>query len=99
MKREPFEKRLLRIFAEAGYPPSRLLDISPEEMVEIPGVTVPNIRAVLEIQKQSRIEGQLRETLKDMLDCAGQELEYQMSRKMRASENPPKKLDKERDSR
>lgn len=99
MKREPFEKRLLRTFAEAGYPPSRLLDISPEEMVAIPGVTVPNIRAVLEIQKQSRIEGQLRETLKDMLDCAGQELEYQMSRKMRASENPPKKLDKERDSR
>ena len=74
MKRDPIEKRLLRIFAEAGYPPSRLLDISPEEMVEIPGVTVPNIRAVLEIQKQSRIEGQLRETLKDMLWEEGIEL-------------------------
>ena len=74
MKREPFEKRLLRTFAEAGYPPSRLLDISPEEMVGIPGVTVPNIRAVLEIQKQSRIEGQLRETLKDMLWEEGIEL-------------------------
>lgn len=74
MKREHFEKRLLRIFAEAGYPPSRLLDISPEEMVEVPGVTVPNIRAVLEIQKQTRIEGQLRETLKDMFWDEGVEL-------------------------
>ena len=33
-----------------------------------------NIRAVLEIQKQSRIEGQLRETLKDMLWEEGIEL-------------------------
>ena len=39
------------------------------------------------------------DAVKDLLDRAGQELEYQMSRKMRASENPPKKLDKERDSR
>lgn len=43
MKRERFEQRLLRIFAEAGYQPSQLLDITPEEMVEIPGITVPNI--------------------------------------------------------
>ena len=39
------------------------------------------------------------DAVKALLDRAGQELEYQMSRKMRASENPPKKLDKERDSR
>lgn len=67
MKRERFEARLLRIFAEAGYPPSRLLDITPEELVEVPGVTVPNIRAILMVQKQTRIERELRETLEKMI--------------------------------
>lgn len=47
MKRERFEQRLFRIFAEAGYSPIQILTVSPEEMVEIPGITVPNIRAVL----------------------------------------------------
>ena len=50
MKRERFEQRLFRIFAQAGYPPIRILTVTPEEMVEIPGITVPNIRAVLCIQ-------------------------------------------------
>lgn len=50
MKREGFEKRLFRVFAEAGYSPSALLTISPEQMVEIPNITVPNIRTVLCIQ-------------------------------------------------
>ena len=45
--RERFEQRLFRIFAQAGYSPAQLLTITPEEMVEIPGITVPNIRAVL----------------------------------------------------
>lgn len=53
MKRERFEERLLRIFAEAGYQPSQLLDITPEEMVEIPGITVPNIRTVLTVQNKT----------------------------------------------
>ena len=53
MKRERFEERLLRIFAEAGYQPSQLLDITPEEMVEIPGITVPNIRTVLAVQNKA----------------------------------------------
>ena len=44
MKKERFEARLFRIFAQAGY--------SPEEMVEIPGITVPNIRAVLCVQNR-----------------------------------------------
>lgn len=44
-----------------------MLTISPEEMVEVPGVTVPNIRAVLTIQKQARIEGHLRETVEKLL--------------------------------
>ena len=47
MKREHFEKRLFRILAEAGYSPVQILTVTPEEMVEIPGITVPNIRAVL----------------------------------------------------
>ena len=45
--RERFEQRLFRIFAQAGYSPVQLLTVTPEEMVEIPGITVPNIRAVL----------------------------------------------------
>lgn len=50
MAREHFEQRLLRIFKDARYLPSDLLSISPEEMVEVPGVTVPNIRAILTLQ-------------------------------------------------
>lgn len=50
MAREHFEQRLFRIFQEAGYLPSELLTISPEEMVEVPGITVPNIRAILALK-------------------------------------------------
>lgn len=50
MAREHFEQRLFHIFQEAGYLPSDLLTISPEEMVEVPGITVPNIRAILTLQ-------------------------------------------------
>lgn len=52
MARERFEQRLFRIFAQAGYSPIQLLTVTPEEMVEIPGITVPNIRAVLCIQNK-----------------------------------------------
>lgn len=52
MKRERFEKRLFRIFEEAGYSPAQILTVTPEEMVEIPGITVPNIRAVLCVQNK-----------------------------------------------
>ncbi|MBR3473619.1 MAG: hypothetical protein IKH34_00975 [Oscillospiraceae bacterium] len=52
MKRERFEKRLFRIFEEAGYSPIQILTLTPEEMVEIPGITVPNIRAVLCVQNK-----------------------------------------------
>ena len=52
MEHERFEQRLLRLFSEAGYAPSQLLTITPEEMVEIPGITVPNIRAVLSVQNK-----------------------------------------------
>lgn len=52
MRKERFEQRLFRIFAQAGYPPIRVLTVTPEEMVEIPGITVPNIRAVLCVQNR-----------------------------------------------
>jgi hypothetical protein len=52
MMKERFEQRLFRIFAQAGYSPVQLLTITPEEMVEIPGITVPNIRAVLCVQNK-----------------------------------------------
>ena len=52
LSRERFEQRLFRIFADAGYPPVRILTVTPEEMVEIPGVTVPEIRAVLCVQNK-----------------------------------------------
>ena len=52
MKKERFEQRLFRIFAKAGFSPNRILTVTPEEMVEIPGITIPNIRAVLCIQNK-----------------------------------------------
>lgn len=52
MKKERFEQRLFRIFAQAGYSPVQLLTVTPEEMVEVPGITVPNIRAVLCVQNK-----------------------------------------------
>ena len=52
MKRERFEKRLFRILAEAGYSPVQILTVTPEEMVEIPGIPVPNIRAILCVQNK-----------------------------------------------
>ena len=50
MKRERYEKRLFRILTQAGFTPSQILTISVEQLVEIPGVTVPNIRTVLYLQ-------------------------------------------------
>lgn len=52
MKRERFEQRLFRILEEAGYSPIQILTVTPEEMVDIPGITVPNIRVVLCVQNK-----------------------------------------------
>ena len=52
MKLERFERRRFRIFEEAGYSPVQILTVTPEEMVEIPGITVPNIRAILCVQNK-----------------------------------------------
>lgn len=79
MKRERFEQRLFRIFAQAGYSPIRILTVTPEEMVEIPGITVPNIRAVLCVQNKILAEsnrnkqGQL---IRELLNDAESEVEH-----------------------
>lgn len=52
MKRERYEKRLFRILTQAGYTPTQILTIPVEKLVEIPGVTVPNIRTVLYLQRK-----------------------------------------------
>ena len=53
-KREKYEKRLFRIFANAGYSAVQVLSLSVEEMCEVKGITVPNIRTVLYWQKKLR---------------------------------------------
>lgn len=52
MKRERYEKRLFRILTQAGFTPPQILTISVEQLVEIPGVTVPNIRTILYLQRK-----------------------------------------------
>lgn len=52
MSKERFEQRLFRVFTQAGYSPIRILTVTPEQMVEIPGITVSNIRAVLCVQNK-----------------------------------------------
>lgn len=64
MAREHFEQRLFRIFQEAGYLPSDLLTISAEEMVEVPGITVPNIRAILTLQEAVDKEQAMRRLIR-----------------------------------
>ncbi len=77
MKKERFEQRLFRIFAQAGYSPIRILTVTPEEMVEIPGITVPNIRAVLCVQNKVLSEhnnirkGQLVRELLNVIESEG----------------------------
>lgn len=56
MIREKFERRIVRIFREAGYSPSEILTISPQDMAEVPGITVSNIRAVLYVQSLYRAD-------------------------------------------
>ena len=52
MAKESFEQRLFRVFGKAGYSPVRILTLTPEEMVQVPDVTVPEIRTVLCVQKK-----------------------------------------------
>ena len=78
MKKERFEQRLFRIFAEAGYSPVRILTVTPEEMVEIPGITVPNIRAILCEQNKMlsernihRVGSLVEKTLREIRESEG----------------------------
>lgn len=78
MKRERFEQRLFRIFEEAGYSPSKIMTITPEEMVEVPGITVPDIRAVLTVQNKA-----LDETYGDHRKVVGARLLSDIQSKLR----------------
>ena len=51
-KRERPEQRIIRIITEAGYSPTDILTLSVADLVEIPGITIPNIRAILYVQKK-----------------------------------------------
>lgn len=68
--REQFEERLFRIIAVAGH--SRQPLATPKEMVEVPGVTVPNIRAIdqnkLLAEGDTVREGQLIVALKNKIE-------------------------------
>jgi len=65
MKKERFEQRLFRIFAQAGYSPVQLLTVTPEDMVEIPGITVLCVQNKVLTEKNTVKKGQLiRELLK-----------------------------------
>lgn len=59
MKKERFEQRLFRVFAQAGYSPIRILTVTPEKMAEIPGITIPGVRAVLCVQNKVLAEHNL----------------------------------------
>ena len=50
-KREPYVDRLFLILDEAGFSPTEVLTITPEELIEVPGITVPNVRTILHLQQ------------------------------------------------
>ena len=68
MQHETFEKRLFRIFGEAGYSPIRILTVTPEEMVEIRNITVPEIRAVLHVQNRILSEKNRVRSTQDLIE-------------------------------
>ncbi len=63
MNAKKFTERLFRIFTSAGYSAESILTVSVEELVEIPGITVPNIRMILYMQNKHR-SGELGITIK-----------------------------------
>ena len=76
MAKEKFEERLFRVLGEAGYPPIKILTITPEEMCKIPHITVPNIRTILCIQNEIIDDKNLKvteEKIKQMLKEAANE--------------------------
>ena len=91
MNRERFEQRLFRIFEEAGYSPSKIMTITPEEMVEIPGITVPRIRAVLTVQNKA-----LDETYGDHRKVVGARLLSDIQSKLRKEKDNQIKIKRAR---
>ena len=75
MQHEPYEKRLIRIFEEAGHKPADILSIQPEELVEIPNITVPNIRIVLFLQRKAPLPKECQHcpdrAMQDFLESLG----------------------------
>ena len=54
MNAKEITERLFRIIKCAGYSYEDVLTIPVEELVEIPGITVPNIRTILYLQNKYR---------------------------------------------
>lgn len=54
MNAKKFIERLFRIITSAGYSADDVFTISTEELIEIPGITVPNIRTILYLQNKYR---------------------------------------------
>mgnify|MGYP000850253800 FL=1 len=54
MNTKEITERLFRIIKCAGYSSEDVLTIPVEELVEIPGITVPNIRTILYLQNKYR---------------------------------------------
>lgn len=63
MNTKEITERLFRIIKCAGYFSEDVLTIPVEELVEIPGITVPNIRIILYLQNKYR-SGELGITIK-----------------------------------
>ena len=63
MNAKQFAERIFRILSCAGYSPEDVLTIPVEELVEVPGITVPNIRTILYVQNKYR-SGELGITIK-----------------------------------
>ncbi len=51
-KRERYEKRLFRILSNAGYTPKQVMKINIEDILEIEGITIPNVRSILFLQSK-----------------------------------------------
>ncbi len=54
MSKEKFVQRLYHVFTDANYTVLDMLTISTADMVEIPNITIPEIRAVLYLQQKHR---------------------------------------------
>ena len=68
MNKEKFVQRLYRVFSDAGYTALEYLTISVEEMIEIPDIKIPEIKAALYLQKKYR-RGEIAGIKKEVSRC------------------------------